>query len=437
VRTIKNFLEQEKSNLAAVLDETLRFKYGSDGSKDFFEECRARIEFVSAELNKTSDTDNVNLQKIAGLLLELSGLLSRIERSSVSEYSWPFVEELKRIAVAICTEATLTNSSSPPKIHVLSDGGLDKYQIFTEANRPSSAGRRILTIVVPRTLKHFVLLHSILGHEIGHAMWQCSKHQKELRDIVNRHLFGSAGIFANPAATASWIYSSTAPPLVRSALSNLAPHGINQNTFFKWASWQAWAEEILCDFIGVLTFGPTFVAAESNLLYSIDPSGTSLGQKHPPVACRINYLLTAAKLRGIDFEAFSDPSVSSTVKSFWTIQKAKYQADTWFSVFTDAQIKSVADEIAALLGTLPPALYSVPTESDLKHLLEQLVATIPPTGFQIESSGDMNFWAIDFRHVLYSGWIASVTVPGISFEQINRLCEHGIMQQRAIDIAKT
>ena len=336
--------------------------------------------------------------------------------------------------MAICTEATLTNPNSPPKIHVLSDGGLDKYQIFPESNRPSSAGKRILTIVVPRTLKHFVLLHSILGHEIGHAMWRCSKHQQDLKNAISKHLFQS-GTFASAATAASCLYSPSAPPLVQSALASLSPHGINQNTFFQWASFDAWTDEILCDFIGILTFGPSFVAAEANLLYSIDPSGTGIGNLHPLVAWRINYLLSAARVRGYDTNSFSSPDVSTPVKAFWAILQGKGQTDPWFNVFDDVQIKGAADDIATLLGTLPPALYSPPTESDLKHLIGQLQESIPPTGFEVESQGAMKCRRIDFRHILYAGWIASAAMANLSFEQVNRLCEHALMQQRAIDIA--
>lgn len=432
MRTTKDFLKQECLNLREVLEETLRFKFGDD-SKEFFEECLIRLDFVSDELDKLAVTNHSDLQKIAFLLVELSGLISRIERSSVGEYSWPFVEELKKIAVAICTEATLVDANSPPKIHVLSDGGLDKYAIYTESNRPSSAGKRILTIVFPRSLKHFVLLHSILGHEIGHAMWQCSKHQLALRDAIQQTLL-SAGPLANPMSTSQWLYSANAPAEVKDNLAKLAPHGINQGTFFQWASWQAWVEEVLCDFIGLMTFGPSFLAAECNLLYSLDPAGSGIGQKHPPVACRVNYLLTGARLLGFDKDTFSTLGLQDAVRTYWAELRSKGKSDPWFDFFADNQVQRFCDALGALLGTLPPALYSPPVEADLKHLLDQLSETVPPTGFEIEDRQTMRCRPIDFRHNLYAGWIASITTPHLSFERVNRLCEHGIMQQRAIDI---
>jgi hypothetical protein len=56
----------------------------------------------------------------------------------------------------------------------------------------------------------------------------------------------------------------------------------------------------------------------------------------------------------------------------------------------------------------------------------------------MQIQGETVSWmSVDFRHVLYAGWICSVAPPaGVSFAQINRLCEHGIMQQRAISIER-
>lgn len=134
----KDFLLLECDGVKRVLHETLRYDYGGDGSRDFFEECEIRLDFIRNEIEQTDVSDHLALQNGGALLIELSDLISRIERSSLDEYSWPFVEELKEIALAICTEATIKNPHTPPKVHVLSDGGLDKYAIYAEPKRPSA-----------------------------------------------------------------------------------------------------------------------------------------------------------------------------------------------------------------------------------------------------------------------------------------------------------
>lgn len=435
MRTAKDFLLCECANVRAVLEETLRFKYGLEGSQEFFEECHARLTFLADEISITDEADLAALQKNSLLLNELSNLVSRIERSSIGEYSWPFVEELKRIATATCTEPTLTNPKTPPHLYVLSDGGLDKYSIFAEQNRPSGARKRIHTIIFPRTLKHFVLLHAILGHELGHAMWRCSEHQNAIKNIVNQNLF-TTGVFANPLTTANWLYSPNAPAEVRAQLSSLP--GITSANFFSVvASWHAWVEEIICDFVGLITFGPSFVAAECNLLYSMNCDGAGLGRMHPPVGCRINYLLGAANFRGYDRIDFSVESLRDAATTFWGALNSKKKADAWFDVFSPTQLKDTSNALANLMNGMPPALYPIPSEADLELLFSQLARAIPPVGFELDVNKTVSCRTIDFRHVLYAGWITSTTPPeGVTFAEINRLCEHGMMQQRAIDMPK-
>jgi hypothetical protein len=438
MRNARDFLRQECANLRSVLDDTLRFKFGLDGSKEFYEECVVRLRFLEGELKVVVAADISAIQEITSQVLELSGLIARIERSSISEYSWPFVEELKRIAVGICTEETLTNPRSPPKIHVLADGGISKYQIYTESNRPSSAGRRILTIIFPRSLKHFVLLHSILGHEIGHAMWQCSRHQRALKDAAKAHLH-TAGPFTNVTQTTAWLYSANAPDQLKATLAFFGTRGIDASNLFNgkkfgWATWDAWVEEIICDLVGLVTFGPSFLAAACSLLCTLDPRGAALGPRHPPVGCRINYLLTAASVLGMDTADFGEPSIDDAHKKLWASFRERGQANSWFDVFRQEQIKGMCKSLMEIMTPLSPALYSTPSARDLSHLVEQINRGIPPNGFQVNGA-NLNCRSIDFRHVLLAGWMVSARNGPESFEPINRLCEHGIMQQRAIDLS--
>ena len=173
----KAFLLQECENVRDLLENTLRHDYGVDSSRHFFDECSTRLGSLESEIAATLETDVSMLSTLGRFLSELAELICRIERSSLGEYSWPFVEELKRISSAVCRESTLYNSNSNPHVYVFAEGGLSSYAIYTEVGRPSFCQQRLLTIVFPKSLKNFVLLHPILGHELGHAIWQVSKHR--------------------------------------------------------------------------------------------------------------------------------------------------------------------------------------------------------------------------------------------------------------------
>lgn len=430
----REILLEECSNLQLVLDETLRFDYGTQGSQEFYEECQSRLAFIKSELLATADNDHQNLQKNGVLLHQFADLLSRIERSSIEQYSWPFVDELKKIAVPLCKEATLAGDSTPPLFFVLSEGGLGAYAIWSELQRPSCASRRIHTIKLPRTLKHFVLLHSILGHEVCHAMYRCSKHQAALQNIVQQLLLPGS-VLATPPSAAAWIYSAAAPAPVKQqrillqGLIGLTPANI-------WAkfNYPNWIEEILCDFVGILTFGPSFVAAESNVLYSLDASGAGLGPLHPPPGCRINYLLSASRLLGFSARQLTDAGLHNTLAAFWTKLEGKRQADPWFDLFSDQTIQAVTAAIANILRPLPPALYQPPEEKDLLLLTRQLARSVPPVGFYLDEKQSVRCQSLDFRNIIEAGWIAAATST-LSFATLNRLCEHGILQQQAIEIS--
>jgi hypothetical protein len=121
--------------------------------------------------------------------------------------------------------------------------------------------------------------------------------------------------------------------------------------------------------------------------------------------------------------------------TFWSHLKLKRQTDPWFDVFTQQQIKDTADALADLLRPLPPALYVDAPESDLSLVLKQLEQIVPPVGSELDAQRSVTCKHIDFRHVLYAGWVISASPPAkVTFAQVNRLCEHGIMQQRAVDL---
>lgn len=428
--TPQEFLRQECKNVVELLDQTLKHDYGLDGSQDFYDECLTRLKFIEGQI---SNTANVGLLTQWGYELnDLSKLICRIERSSLGEYSWPFVEELKKIANAICTENSA--SGSPSKIYVLADGGLDAYAIFPEPKRPSHRNRLLLTIVFPKTLKHFVLLHSILGHELGHAIWRCSKHEHTIRGDVLAKFVGVPGVFADKNATLDHIFSATAPAEVKRLLSDMATYGYHKGNFFTWANWELWVEEILCDFVGLVAFGPSFVAAQCNLLPSINPNTRGFGPKHPSTAWRINLILRGATMLGFDsLPPAAHPSLPK-VEAFWTKMHSLRTADPWFDVLTDTQLNEALQGVTALLQNNPPAGYTHPSFDAVWGHVRSLERGIPPVGFTLNSEGMPVCESRDFREILYAGWIASIQPDMPTFEQINKLCEHAIMQQHAIDI---
>lgn len=429
----KSFLLAECKNVNSVLSETLRYKYGPEGSSQFYEECGTRLKFLEEQIGLTDDLDFSSLEDWGDQLEQLSGLISRIERSAIGEYSWPFVEELKKISASICAENTLESNDNPPKVHVLSDGGLGAYRIYPERKRPSVSRCRILTIVFPRTLKDFVLLHPILGHELGHAMWQGSKHQTQLRTILSTKLLPGS-ILQTDDALLTWLYSDAAPDGTKEQLDYLRMRrGIVKENFFQhFASSGAWIEEILCDFIGLLTFGPSFVAALCRLLYALNPSGSGFGPQHPPVGCRVNLMLKAATMLKDDQAFAGQPKLEAAREKFWSDLNKQVKADKWYELFDTKNIQDTLDDLGTLIASCSHARYQQPTVAEIGPLFELLADCIPPVGFEFDAQNKPAIRTVDFRHILYAGWIANHLESSVSFGDLNRLCQHGLMQQAGI-----
>ncbi|HUB91919.1 MAG TPA: hypothetical protein VMA74_19515 [Dyella sp.] len=427
----QEFLLQECKNLRDLLDKTLRYKYEYAESRIFYDECSERLASLERAIGATTDADALGHEVIH--LNELADLICRLERSSISEHSWPFVHELKRIASAICTEDTLAGSNTPNEIYVLADGGLHTYRIHPEDRRPSYTKKRLLTIVFPKSLKHFVLLHSILGHELGHAIWRCSKHGSEMRQQVETHI--REGVFASPAATAAHIYSHSAPSKEKTFLGACDPQMQATTLFQGFADWRAWCEEILCDLVGLVIFGPSFVASECELLSSMNPAMTGFGAQHPPTAWRLNYLLDGAKILGHDARPPVSHPLRADIDAFWAHLEDFRSTDPWYSIFTEDQLRRALNGMKALLSRYPPAEYPIPTFERLEHLVPMLKRKIPPVGFRIANDGSLNCENVDFRHILFSGWITKASQPTMPVDKINQLCEHAIMQQIAVDIS--
>ena len=459
----KDFLLIECANLRSVLKETLGYNYGIEGTKDFYVELTTRLEFIQAQLESIPADDVVNLQPYPTELNLISTLISRIERSCLGEYSWPFVTELKKIATAIWAQnerigttiqihegeaqkakIEINTENTPPMMFVLSEGGLAAYAIGIEQKRASTSRTRILTIQFPRTLKHYVLLHPILGHELGHALYKISKFRTGLTKILNT-LIQSSSKINSIEATQDWIFDNNAPNDYKINLTiTCKKMAINQDNFKHKVNWESWKEEILCDLIGILIFGPSFLAALVTLLSTLDTSGLTVKPRHPIAATRINMMLMAAKILNYDNIKFEDPGFETTARKFWDHMALSRKDNPWFDLFTEEHLAAALKSLNDLLNQNNLVFYPEHSPGIMEPLVKKLSKLIPPVGYKVEPAAPDTSFHVDFRHILYAGWLASEhmlpddeaggEMKKIDFNILNRLCEHGIMQQIAIDL---
>ncbi|SRR6266851_2871948 len=436
----KQFLLEECENVRSTLQEALRHDYSAGSSEEFYKEFRVRLTQLSKLIESTGLDDVFLLRELAFELSLLSTLLHKIERSHAGEFSWPFAERLKNLAIPLCRDKFLP-AGNDPIIRVYAEGGLGSYKINLEDDLSRLFNnKRIFTIVFPRTLKHHVLLHTIFGHEIGHAAWIIPAQQADLKKKVLTPL-RREGPLTSSSSAEIWLEKAKAPTL----LEQIRRRDPDPGKFkFNRQKYDSWFEEFMCDLFGVVTFGPSFVAAHQTLLLGLDPTGYSWGPRHPPYACRKAMLRQACKHLHWDTydKKIRGGSLRSHVRKFLDTYLDSSAPDPWEDVFTQKQVADAVDALNEILTGAGTTSFTMPDELALSKLIGMLAERIPPCGSDISGSENPKNHVIDFRYILMAGWIASSNVTSLTpkkekildFSQINKLCEMGILHQRAIDL---
>jgi hypothetical protein len=116
--------------------------------------------------------------------------------------------------------------------------------------------------------------------------------------------------------------------------------------------------------------------------------------------------------------------------------------DPWAELFTDVQLKTAIAAIQALFKTQSTG-YKPPDANVLERLVERIVRGIPPVLVDVNEYGNPCPHLIDISQTLYAGWIFWVgrqhfrdAIPN-NFLDTNRLCDLALLQQCAINIARS
>lgn len=417
------FLCRELRNIDDCLKEALRHDYGTDQSALFYVECSRRLRALK-RLAKTANNDSGMIADVTVRASRLSALVSRIERSHQGEFSWSFAHDIRRLAKSV-----FKDSDDVPLFFFFSDGGLDAYRIFAEQKLEEPISKRIFNIVFPRTLKHHVLLHPILGHEIGHAALEAfpTEEGREELKVINNLLFSGSilEIGTDDKALRSHLIDHGLAP--KAKVENMAEPRIQ-------AIMKSWRTEFFCDLFGLLLMGPCYVGAHLTVHKAMDPTGRFTGN-HPPPLSRHWMLRNAVKhLRWTNFG-----SRDAAVKAYWA-NLLGLPDEPWMHVVPAQNTIKALDRLAQF-RPLRACFLPLPTLKDVNELSSQIVEYIPPVGVQKFLEKHTPLREIDFRTILFAGWIAQQRVKRDAqlmklsddpFLDINRLCEQAILQQIAI-----
>jgi hypothetical protein len=432
------FLCEEFGNVSRALSETLRRDYGPNRSSEYFTECANRLRLIEGILPGLANADAQTIAAYLKQLTQLASWISLIERSHLGEFSWPFADELREIAIALFTEKNLAGDPLQPIIHVVAEG--QGYKIVNEGQVPAQTGRqRFAVVAFPRSLKHHVLLHTIFGHELCHTALFTTVAGAALTAKVVAPLTHD-GPMSNEEALNAWLYSGQAPLEVQNGLAAIQ-HRTGAAYQIRDAFRKSWVVELICDLFGLLLFGPSFLAAHRALLEPLHPSPydfSAVQPTHPPYALRQRLLVQALRLLGWHIP-ICDPGegdIHQAEAAFVEYIKSDPHSE-WAGVFHDDQVSAAIVGIKEVLSPVPQLAYERGSAEVVAHLVRNIRSGIPPVRAGVDEQGKPELIVTQMPQLLYAGWVywigrEKLTDKPLSFLDINRLCDHALLQQRAI-----
>jgi hypothetical protein len=388
-----------------------------------YEECLARLSLIESELHTVEESDGDEIQELWVQLSNLADLIGQVERSHIEEFSWPFARALQTLAVSVCGSNDAGSSSDSPLFFISADDDLASYAINTEQGYPGLRYLPLFNIIFPRSLKHFDLLHPILGHEVAHAAFAIPQIGDRIAtDVLGPLVVGSP--LSDRGQFEKWlenINQELEPDLIDSALLQ-------------------WPEELYCDLFGLLMMGPSYIGATCTLSQPFDVK--SVSESHPPSLTRYMMLEIAITQLGWRPDSKKKRTELERLRSsyFDAFSLLLRGAPMGFQLVRPSSIKLALRKLQEFLAPLGNALFQMPAVETLEAMVSRLQLARPPVESSVSSRLAIQNEDADFRAILFAGWLAShsklTRVPEPKFLNLNLLCDRGILQQSAVDYWK-
>ncbi len=410
----KLFLLTECENVSRLLSNTLRYAYSSASSAEVYGECLARLRIIRSRIRGARAEDTDRLNELSIHLSKLSQLIGRVERSHIEEFSWPFAAALEDLARRVCSTE---QGDATPLFFISADDELFSYQIRTEEDDPGLMERPLFNIIFPRSLKHFALLHPILGHEVGHAAYAIPSLGAALESSVTRILVSGSAL-DDFTKFAEWAAAS----------------GTDLDADESTQAVLSWPEEFYCDLFGLLLMGPSYIGANHTLLLGLQ----DLSDTHPGSLTRCWAIAHAIDVMGwSSIDCDPESRLGRAVAAFFGKLRATAEAvPDNLRLLKPANVRQATVALADILRK-KGVLFETPNADLLERLTESLLRGCPPVATTVTESLEIFNERVDFRTILYAGWLAwsnkQSAVSDLSFLDINMLCDRGLLQQNAVD----
>lgn len=277
-----------------------------------------------------------------------------------------------------------------------------------------------------------ILLHCLLGHEIGHAIYN----NQDLSRILLPHFSYDQRAFnelVDSRFQQLWEEFSRdtgrAPQLVFEQTRAFMEYITRVEVYTVAAKW---IEELFCDIVGIGLFGPAFVSASSMFLLpfsQIDETSDS----HPSSRLRIQWSISALertdpgfgyrRLRKDSIQAFFAPLIDPWKEMVGT--KPSVPRNAVHKIISDAVFKLKTKIIEAAKLTLGNNFYRPSSfKKEVPQLRKRIKNWLPPNEYQVKP-GDA-FDIAGLQGIFNSGWLSYIEDMPYFVKIFKRLSENEI-----------
>ena len=327
------------------------------------------------ELDSLQDSDiHVRIRRAWILLAHVHEYLPWVETSALERAPFELGPVVERMARTHLGKTDVSVRTDPIFNYSVIDLGTNIAKLLAATGVTPIEPRRTLFISVPTSEASSVLLHPLVGHELGH---QIATTEKLVERVYSALTWDPAAVLAVIEARIKPVADSDQPNKVG-----------RQETFGEWARRGAevqvrrdleqvthsWLEELLSDAIGTCFFGEAFLNAL--LDFSALPMGGSAS--HPPTELRLQVI--SRVMDRIDYP----PPISKHIATWIMVgskpipghTRAKLIAIVEDAVRAEVVLEAIVETVIKVLGD---AAVLAPTYArDLAELEEQMKFCIPP-----------------------------------------------------------
>lgn len=259
-----------------------------------------------------------------------------------------------------------------------------------------------------------ILSHCLLGHEIGHAVYQKNKVEQAIspyiqfdEKVVKRT---ADSIFQSLMANLS---SATKPQQIGLQQTRQSIEYITKIQLPIITS--SWAEEMFSDFVGVGLFGPAFICSLSILLLPFEDVDTP-SESHPPSRFRIQSCLTALNRNDPDDPGYGYKGLYESKRNTeydFLVQPWKEAVGTKFQWPSEEPYKTVyrmvqqiKDKLILAAKTqLGPNIFTRGQFiTEVPILRKRLTDWLPPNEYQRKLGGP--FTTSSIQAIFNAGWLS-------------------------------